>query len=413
MTKLTTSFATNLIKKQYTRLGFILLFAAVAAISCNGGSSDSDARIDPGPPPSLSASSETNMVQLSEQQAEDLNIQTITIAPSQLSFTIRAPGQVFAAPDQISKVSAPINGRVANIFAHEGERVNKGDPLLELESLEFANLIADFLEIMAEINYQQQQVERLEVLAEEKITPERTLQRAQADLQMAETKLNASHARLLAVGVPYSTIEKWDTQNSRPQSRLIIYAPITGIINEHLIDLGQSVNAYEEMLDIIDNKKVLVRGFVSASDAPFLQAGDSVMIAERSKTDAASALQLQATVTSVNPALDQVNKSIVLNSVVETKNNWPIVGQNVRLTYTARSNEGTISIPMSAIQFDEQDATVFVQHSPLQYEKRPVKVRRTTAEYALIESGLKPAEKIAVTQVFSLKALERFEQFAD
>lgn len=399
--------------KQYTTRALFLLIIGFLLVSCNGGSESSDAPADPGLPPSLTASTEAKIVTLTEQQASDLNIQTVTVEPSRVEFSIRAPGQVFAAPDRISKVSAPINGRVAKIYAHEGEHVTKGDPLLDLESLEFANLVAGYLEIVAEINYQQQQVERLRVLTEENISPQRTLQRAEADLQMAKAKLNASHARLLAIGLSRSTIKQWDTQNSEPQSRLTIHAPITGTINEHLIDPGQSVNAYEEMLDIIDNAEVLVRGFVSVSDAPYLQRGDSVHITERSEEDPASPMQLKSTITSINPALDQTNKSIVLNSIVETKNNWPIVGQNVRLNYMAHSSESTFSIPMSAIQFDETNATVFVQHSPHEYEKRPVQILRTTAEHAIIESGLNSGEKVAVTQVFSLKALERFEQFAD
>jgi cobalt-zinc-cadmium efflux system membrane fusion protein len=399
--------------KRYTKLGGVLLISSALFMGCGGDSSDTNPTADPGPPPSLTESSASKTIQLSEQQAENLNIQTVTIEPSQVSFTIQAPGQVFAAPGHISKVSAPINGRVTRIYAHEGERVNEGDPLLDLESLEFANLIADYLEVSAEITYQQQQVDRLKVLVEEKISPERTLQRAQADLQMAKTKLSASHARLHAIGVSDNIIAQWDPQNSEPQSQLTIHAPITGTINEHMIEQGESVNAYEEMLDIIDNKEVLVRGFVSASDAPFLQPGDSVLITDRSGSESTTMSQLKTTVTSINPALDQANKSIVLNSIVKTEDNWPIVGQNVRLTYTAGGEEGTISIPMSAIQFEESDATVFVQHSPLEYEKRTVTVRRATAEHAIIESGLEAGEKIAVTQVFSLKALERFEQFAD
>ncbi|SMO47469.1 efflux RND transporter periplasmic adaptor subunit [Fodinibius sediminis] len=401
------------ILRPAARWNLLLLMTGLLLSSCGGDSVDGDAAVDPGTPPSVTASTATKTVHLSEQQARDLNIQTLTIEPQQVSFTIQSPGQVFAAPQHMSLVSAPINGRVATIYAHEGEQITKGAPLVELESLEFANLVADYLEVTAEVTYQQQQVERLKVLTEERISPERTLQRAQADLQMALTKQNASHARLHAIGISDRAIEQWDPQTSEPQSRLTIHAPITGTINEHMIELGQSVNAYEEMLSIIDNKEVLVRGFVSASDAPFLQRGNSVIITERAGDDVSSGARIEATVTSINPALDKTNKSIVLNSIVATQNGWPIIGQNVRMTYTARAEEGTISIPMTAIQFDESDATVFVERSPLEYEKRPVGIKRATAEYAIIESGLQPGDKIAVTQVFSLKALERFEQFAD
>jgi len=104
---------------------------------------------------------------------------------------------------------------------------------------------------------------------------------------------------------------------------------------------------------------------------------------------------------------------VVLNSIVATENNWPLVGQSVRLTYEAQPEENTISIPIEAVQYEQSDATVFVQISETKYEKRTVDIARITDEHAILSGGLKPGEKVAVTQVFSLKALERFEQFAD
>ena len=62
---------------------------------------------------------------------------------------------------------------------------------------------------------------------------------------------------------------------------------------------------------------------------------------------------------------------------------------------------------------EEQEAAVFVRRAPLKYEKRVVQIERMTQDRAVISRGLQPGEEIAITQVFSLKALERFEQFAD
>jgi len=366
-----------------------------------------------GVPPSLQTSETAQTIQLTQQQADNLNILIYTVNNEPVTFSIDAPGEVFAAPERISVVSAPIDGRVSNIFVHEGERVSKGDPLLELESLEFANLVADYLEATAEITYQQQQVERLVVLTEEKISPLRTLERAEADLRLAQTKQSAALARLRAVGITNQQIREWDPLMSDPNAKLTFYASIDGVLNEHLIEMGESVTAYQKLLDIIDNTEVLVRGFVAPEDAVFIQPGTPVNISERASREDVSAHNIDALVTTVNPALDQNNKSVVMNSIVRTAQNWPMVGQSVRMSYKASPAENTVSIPISSVQFEQSNATVFVQHSELEYELREVIVARLTAEYAIINSGLEPGEKIAVSQVFSLKAMERFEQFAD
>ncbi len=390
---------------------------ALTALLIGAGCSDQNGTAIPeetGIPPSLrSGQPVAQTIQLTRQQADNLDIQTYTVTDKALTFSITAPGQVFAAPEGISVVSAPIEGRVSKIYAHEGERVSKGDPLLDIESLEFANLVAAYLEASAEITYQQQQVERLKVLTEDKISPMRMLERAEADLRLAQTRKNASLARLKAVGVTSQMVRTWDADASEAHAQLTIYAPINGVMNEHLIDLGESVNAYQKLLDIIDNTEVLVRGFVSPEDAVFIEPGTPVTISERAGGNDLSTHSIPATVTTMNPALDRNNKSVVLNTIVNTQQNWPLVGQSVRLNYEAQPKGETISIPLSAVQYEQADATVFVQLSELKYEKRTVKITRMTADRALLSSGLKAGEKIAVTQVFSLKALERFEQFAD
>src|SRR6056297_4341307 len=127
------NFRTSLFSGSLLAVGFMLL-----AVSCSSETDNGQAGINPGTPPSLRSSQENPVIQLSEQQAEDLDIRHYTVKREQISFEINAPGRVYGAPEGISVVSSPINGRVSKIYAHEGERVQAGDPLLDLESLEFA-----------------------------------------------------------------------------------------------------------------------------------------------------------------------------------------------------------------------------------------------------------------------------------
>ncbi len=400
-------------KDYLSRSTVMLLISGLFVLSACSGKVEPQKMGETGTPPSLRSEGLAQPIKLTQEQAGNLNIQTFTVTAEPVSFLIEAPGQVFPAPERISVVSAPINGRVSHIYAHEGERISKGDPLLELESLEYANLVAAYLESTAEVTYQQLQVERLKVLTEDKISPLRNLQRAEADLLLAQTRQGAALARLKAIGITEAQTKKWDPFASDPNAKLTMYASINGVLNEHLIEMGESVTAYQKMLDIIDNTEVLGRGFISPEDAVFIRSGTEVTISERASRDGISAHTLHAKVTTINPALDQSNKSVVLNTIVKTQSNWPIVGQSVRLAYNAKPTDNTLSVPLSAVQFEQTEATVFVQVSGLEYEKRTVQLARITADHAILNGGLEPGEKVAITQVFSLKALERFEQFAD
>jgi membrane fusion protein, heavy metal efflux system len=70
-------------------------------------------------------------------------------------------------------------------------------------------------------------------------------------------------------------------------------------------------------------------------------------------------------------------------------------------------------VPLSSIEYEGDLATIFVQLDPNTYEKKYIKVRRLTGEAAIVESGLNGNETIAISQVFSLKALSKFEEFGE
>lgn len=404
----------NIIKNKLIGFGVITL-TAVSLASCTQNG-DSTSEMDVSSPPSISSQPENiiRVVNLTENQAAELNVATHFVEKDLLNYSITAPGVVVAAPEHIAIVSTPVNGRITTIHSHEGEEVIKGEPILEMESLEFADLAANYLEAQAEKVYLEQQVERLTALVERKISPQSSLDRATADLARADARIRASRARLQAVGIDNRQMEQWNTQSENESAVLTIYAPIDGKINHHLIDLGQAVNANDMLLDIVNNKQVLVRGYVDPEDIPFLNPGAKAIISQRSNRDEGrGAVSIESEITTIQPGLDEENKSIIVNSIVNTQNQWPVIGQSVRIEYEAATPDSVISVPISAIQFEGQSATVFVKRDDLTYENRPVRLQRMLRESAIVESGLSPGEEIAVSQIFSLKALGKFEEFAE
>jgi len=396
-------------------LTYLWLSLILLAACTDDPATDSELSVSSPPSVSGNESSETStIVTLSSTQARELKVETVEVKTAPIRFLVRAPGVVYAAPENISIVSAPISGRVSEIFAHEGERIQKGDPLLELESLEYANLLADFLENTAEAVYLKQQLERNRQLVEKEISAQRTLDRAEADYSRARTKVLASEARLKALGITSEQLSEWQQDDTEPDATLTIYSAITGVINEHLIDLGTSVSPNQKMLDIINNEKVLVRGFVSPDDASLIIPNTPVVISQRTENNnGISGKQIEATVTTINPSLDAMNRAIPVNSIIYTQNGWPIIGQNIRNEYRVTLPEPGISIPLSAVQFEQNGATVFIELDEFRYRKQPVSLTRITSDMVVVSEGLQDGDRVAINQVFSLKALGKFDEFAD
>ena len=388
----------------------ILLFLLIFATACSADQeSASISQTDITPPPSIQHPDDAGLIiDLTARQVDELQIKTSEVLLDRTSFEVTLPGEVFPSPDHFAEVSAPISGRVVNIGAHEGERVGAGDILLHLESLEFANLVAGYLEAEAEAVFLKAELDRVTQLVEKGISPGRVLDRANSEVSRAETRLSASIARLRAVGVSESTMSTWSS-SSRGRPLLPVVAPLSGIIDQHLIDLGTAVSENNALLTLIDPSNVLVRGFASPEDAGSLSTGDEVIIRARQ----ASTEQISARITTINPAVDAGNRSVILNIHAETKDGWPRPGESVRLSIFAKSTEPVLSVPTSAIQYDGEKAVVFVALSSSQYELRAVTLLRMTEDTAFVSEGLSAGEFVAVDQVFTLKALSRFDIYGE
>ncbi len=347
------------------------------------------------------------IARLTPEEARQLRIHTREVHLDTVSFWISSPGNVEPAPTHRYTLSAPIEGIVSAIYAHEGESVFKGQPLLELESLAFARMVSTYLEQRAETDYREKQVARLEKLVAQRISPERELERARADLERARTLLQAAYTALKALGVSDDRIRAWEEgANARPNLRFD--APMDGVITRHLIDMGKAVSAYQEMLTLVRPGKVLVRGYLDPIDKRYVVPGARVRV-----HDLRESRQIEARVRSISPSLDEQNRSMVLNIFVDTREGWPAVGQQVHLDIEGRTPFPAFALPLKAIVYDGSQPVVFVQLDTLRYEERPVRIRKISSYAALIEEGLRDGEKVAISQVYTLKALVRYETYAE
>lgn len=400
--------------RTYYRWVTVLTLTLLAGLPLNAGcSQEGTTPVNPSEitsPPSVQGSAEMQMqiVKLDPDQAADLNISTAPATLSSESFALSMPGTVFPAPDNIAIVSAPITGRVSRILAHEGEPIQKGEVLLELESLEFAGLVANFIQAKAAETYNMQQANRLAQLVEKKISPLSALEKAKAELTRTGADVRAVNAQLKILGVSDKQLEAWQQgEDSRPV--LSIRAPISGTINEHLIDLGQAVSGYEKMLSLINPKHVLIRGYVSPENAGLIHTGDPATIGLNGSSDRF----IQATVNTISPALNESNKSVMVNIIAPTHAGWPLPGQNVQVQVMATPGQPVLIIPLSAIQYEGDKSTVFVRKDATSFEKRTIDISRIANEKVMVQSGLEAGEEVAITQVFSLKALGRFDQYGE
>jgi cobalt-zinc-cadmium efflux system membrane fusion protein len=283
-----------------------------------------------------------------------------------------------------------------------------GQEIFSIESLEFGNMVSEYLQAVSEETFQTSRLQRMEQLVEQTISSKSELDRARSDFQRAKTTVIAAVSKLKAIGVPDNEITAFRTAESIDPT-LKIHSPISGILDQRTVELGQSVNALQMLARVLDISHVLVRGYVSPEDARFINAGDSVKISRRQY----DTFEMNAVVTSINPGLDENNRSVIVNVLLATDQNWPKPGENLHLSIVTASQTDVITVPMEALTYEGNDPIVFVQLSEQVFEKRKLDVQEFRDKYAVVRKGLEKNERLATTQIFSLKALSRFDKIAE
>lgn len=398
-------------KQPYLIILLITLLLAVLLIepSCkNKKESAAEKSSSSDTPPSISEAKQVNLVKLSDKEMNELNIQIVQVSSNALNYSISVPGVVFPAPNHVSIISTPIDGRVSSIKTQEGQVVRKGQQMFSIESLEFGNMVSEYLQAVSEETFQTSRLERLTQLVDQTISSKSELDRARSDYQRAKTTVIAAVSKLKAVGVSEKEINAFKTAEDIDPT-LKIYSPIDGIMDQRSVELGQAVNALQMLARVLDISQVLVRGYVSPEDARYINAGDSVKIMRRQN----ETFEMKAVVTSVNPGLDENNRSVVINILLQTKDSWPKPGENLHLSIVSSSEIDVLSIPVEALTYEGNDPIVFVQINKSTYEKRKVDVLEFRDKFAVIRNGLHKNERLASSQIFSLKALSRFDKIAE
>lgn len=390
----------------------LLLGILIGFSGCASDTPESmDSGVDVGSPPSVSENARGIYVNLDSEQMGQMTLETIEVVSEPGVVSEWVNGLVYPAPGSIAHVSAPVSGRVTRILAHEGEAVRKGQVLLEIESMDLANLAADYLQAKAELAYREKESTRLEMLVLDGIGAQKDLDRAVADLARAEAALRAASTRISATGIGADDMEKWESGEVESPV-LQIRAPIGGLINEHLVELGQAAEAYQTMLDIVNPNQVFIEGFVPPGLAKDVRPGQVAGVAPNDEADV-NRSGITAVVRHILPSLDEDQRAARVLFSAEAPGGWPKSGQQVRLALEVPTARAYVRLPLEAIEFEGQEAFVFVKLAPDRFEKRSVDLAEVGDNDVLVASGLTEGELVVTTQVFSLKALSKFEEYAE
>jgi multidrug efflux system membrane fusion protein len=285
-------------------------------------------------------------------------------------------------------IKSQITGQIVAVHFTEGQDVQKGDLLFEIDprqaKADLAKAEGNLARDLADARNARVEAERYSRLVAEGVVSK---QQYDQFLSTAESKDAAVEADRAAV-----EFARLQLQYTR------IYAPITGRTGNLMVTVGNIVKANETpaLVTINQISPIYVAFNVPEQLLPEVKRmwNTGLKVDAAPKDDPRN--PVQGRLTFIDNAVDPATGTIKLKAMFTNADRklWP--GQFVDVSLTLSTTPNATVIPSQAIQTGQQGAYVFVIGADLTADMRPVTVDRTYGGLSVVRDGIKPGERVVI-----------------
>jgi cobalt-zinc-cadmium efflux system membrane fusion protein len=330
------------------------------------------------------------------------HVQVVTVQPSKLTRTLRLTGAVAYNAFSTTPVITQVGGPVAKILVVPGDRVKRGQPLLEVSSPDYSLLLAAYLKARDTFRVANKNYERAQDLFAHHAIADRDLLQAESDRIQAQADLSAAQEGMRILGIP----KPEDLEKSPISAQIPLLAPIGGEVVERLVSPGQVLQAgATQAFTISDMSTVWVMANVYQGDLAYVKDGDPVTITTDSYPD-----KFSGKISFISPALDPNTRTLQARIVVDNPGGKLKKDMYVVATVTAGVISNAIAVPDSSIlRDDENQPFVYVASGSNQFGRRPVDIGQSQNGQTQILKGLSSGDKVAANGSLFLQFANSFQ----
>jgi membrane fusion protein, heavy metal efflux system len=339
---------------------------------------------------SFSATASTASVPLLFTIPEDQmsHVQVVTVRPTKLSRTLRLTGAVAYNAFKTTPVITQVGGPVSRILVVPGQKVKVGQPMLEVSSPEYSQLLDAYLKAADSYRLADKNYKREQDLYQHHAVAQRDLEQAESDLNQARADLNAAEQGMRILGIK-NPADLAKTANSSAQ--IPVLAPISGEVVERLVAPGQVVQAGQtQAFTISDLGTVWVLANVYQADLASVRSGDDVSV----QTDAYPGT-FHGRISYVSPALDPNTRTLQARIVVDNPGEKLKRDMYCTVTVSAGSIANAIAVPDSSILRDDNNQPfVYVAVGVNQFGRRDVEIGQSENGQTQVLKGISVGERV-------------------
>ena len=321
-----------------------------------------------------------------------------------------AEGNIAVDDDLTTPVFSPYSGRVVQLIAKLGDKVERGAPLFAVEATEFVQGANDLIAASAALKTARAQLSQAEI--NEKRAHELYLakggalkdwQQSQTELASAQNTARSADIALAAVRNRLRILAKTDRDiaalEAQPTQKLepltIVTAPIAGTVTQRQVGLGQYIpsvtsGASGPVYTIGDLSTVWLIANIREADAGRMRVGQAVEVA----VPAYPGRSYSAKLSWIAHSIDKDTRRLLVRADVENPDGSlkPMMFANFKIVTGEAATAP--AVPQSAVVYEGDTARVWVARDDGTIESRNVTTDRTSDGMVEIREGLWPGETV-------------------
>ena len=323
---------------------------------------------------------------LKEQQWNTPGFATAFAATGRVTESFSATGQIVPAAGRMARLSAPVAGVVeASGVAGSpapGQRVSRGQVLAVLTPA-LGESGSAYAGARAELREAEGEHERATRLYAVEAVPQRRVHEA-------EIRLTAAREALAGFG---------GAGTARADGRILIRAPLAGVVASRSLAPGSRVDAGAELFTIVDPSVVWLDVRVPAADAARVSPTSEATFRV---PGSAEVRKVRRTV-SIGSVIDSLSRTVPVIYEVANAGGVLKIGMHAQAAVgTGREVEGVV-IPTSAVLDEDGRPMAYVQPEGERFEKRELVLGGSSGARTLVMSGIEAGERVVSGAAYQVR----------
>ncbi|MBP3191805.1 efflux RND transporter periplasmic adaptor subunit [Natronogracilivirga saccharolytica] len=285
--------------------------------------------------------------------SDETDATSVTIASAEyrdLSHRVRTSAKV--EPYQRVFVASQISGLVRQVYFEEGDHVQEGDVMAEIDTrLQQIELNrAQIVLAESETNYERsrQLYEREAISESEYLADKREFELAENEVERLEQLIDYSY----------------------------ITAPKNAVVTSRDVEIGNSVSENEQIFEIVDMNNLVIRPGISEMDLSGVEQGQTIDVT----LDVYPDHKFESQVRRIFPDVDADSRLFTVELQVKHSDEDPVIrpGYLARVSFSADHQDPALTVPTSAIAERDNETVVFL-----------IDENQTTVTAASVETGVR------------------------